>query len=111
MNPDSLKATITEFHGKEKHNYFDHEVSDRVPLMLCILAIIYLIVGWIGCLLIKYHKIEPAENDPLEKKVYPTTEKILKKSNGFLKTKEFWILYFFNMFAGFPVSYIIFCFK
>ncbi len=68
VNPNKLKATIAEDHGKTSHNYFDHEVADRVPYMLRMLSIICLIITMLCTSLFKYIPIYPPENDPLHAK-------------------------------------------
>lgn len=52
VNPNNEKASVVE----DGESYFTDDVASRVPYMFRILAIIYISVGVIGCLLVKMPK-------------------------------------------------------
>lgn len=58
VNPNNETATVVH----DGHSYFGEDVASRVPFMLRILAIIYISVGAIGCLLVKMPRTIPTEH-------------------------------------------------
>jgi hypothetical protein len=52
VNPNNEKASVVE----DGDSYFTDDVAKRVPSMFRILAIIYISIGTIGCLLVKMPK-------------------------------------------------------
>eukprot|EP01015_Nassula_variabilis_P001511 TRINITY_DN10810_c0_g1_i1.p1 TRINITY_DN10810_c0_g1~~TRINITY_DN10810_c0_g1_i1.p1 ORF type:complete len:269 (-),score=21.04 TRINITY_DN10810_c0_g1_i1:60-866(-) len=113
VNPLNLKATITDISENTTHNYFDKRVTDRVPYMLRTLSMIYLCLGWLGAYMLHYERVYPIENDPFyyKKELSTNFKEGFQLRYFFLQKKQFWLLYLFNFFAGFPLQYVIFCFK
>lgn len=70
VNQDNVKPTIEDDEGK--HEYFDEDVYGKVPRMLRILALCYVIIGLIGTLLVKV----------------PTQEQIKHHEEFMILTKE-----------------------
>ena len=56
INPDNANPTIEVVEGTKHVMYFDEDVYSRVPSTLRILSAIYIVVGAIGCVMIKYPK-------------------------------------------------------
>ena len=51
VNPDNEAPTIVD-PNDTNNKYFKKEITDRVPMLLLILAVIYFIIGTIGALMV-----------------------------------------------------------
>ena len=56
INPTNAPPTVHVIEGTKTVAYFDESVYSRVPSSLRILSAIYIGVGSIGCILLKYPK-------------------------------------------------------
>ena len=48
LNPDNVKPLPPKPDAVDKASYYDRDISERVPTILLILSILYLVVGLIG---------------------------------------------------------------
>lgn len=61
INPNNIKPSIHLTQAGNANTYYDHDVANNVPSALRILSLIYLIVGVIGALMLKYPARTPQD--------------------------------------------------
>lgn len=120
VNPDNLSPDIiVDEGGGVITKYYSATVANRVPLMLQVLAVIYLFVGLTGAALLTWgHKTHKGEQSITEETNENETALAVAEKNGIsekmtmgaaLRGKRFWTLFTFSvttlMYSNFTLIY------